>query len=54
MPQQIRELPRLVRAQPSPTGGGDGHCVLTDAFGWHATDPTDAVRAMVLPQYCAT
>ncbi len=52
--QQVGEEPGTVRAQPAPAGGGDGHGVLTDAFGWHAVDHTDAVAEMVLPQCCAT
>ncbi|WP_250287976.1 hypothetical protein [Streptomyces atroolivaceus] len=54
MAQQVGQQPGMVRAQPAPTGGGDGHGVLTSAFGWHALDHTDGVRTMVLPQCCAT
>lgn len=54
MTQQVGEQPGMVRAQPAPAGGGDGHGVLTGAFGWHALDHTYGGRAMVLPQCCTT
>lgn len=51
--QQVGELPRLVRAQPPPACGSEGHGVLTGTFGWHAPDHTDAASAVVLPECCA-
>ncbi|KPI10797.1 hypothetical protein OK006_4471 [Actinobacteria bacterium OK006] len=55
--EQVGELPRPVRAQPTPVGGDGGRAgagVLSDAFGGHATDHTDGVRVVVLLECCAT
>lgn len=55
--QQVGELPGLVGTQPATPGGDGGRSlsgVVSDAFGGHASDHTDACPPLVLRQCCAT